>query len=244
MYFVYLFDIATLFVDPQAVRGHVEKFHGRGRSERAASPMMQFPQARTSKVMLNRVCVARRKCLEPASRATFRGLVSLAYVLSPSPISCESDVGRADHRRRTVVDASDRIEVVLQATMREGLDDQPSSVCRTRSLTCLPTPTGSPMSCRQSNMAMRSWFPSRKAAAGAGSNMTRSETPASLAAAFARSIEPDSRSRRPLKRDRLEPRECRKRPVSREPYHCRHLAKKTLWHCGQAVPSAEGERDR
>jgi hypothetical protein len=50
-------------------------------------------QARTSKIMLNGVSVARRKRLKPASVATWRSLRSPAWAPSPRPTSWDSDAG-------------------------------------------------------------------------------------------------------------------------------------------------------
>src|SRR3981081_1837178 len=48
----------------------------------------QIGQARTSKIILNGVSVARRKRLKPASVATWRNLPSPACAPSPSPTHC------------------------------------------------------------------------------------------------------------------------------------------------------------
>ena len=64
--------------------------------------------------------------------------------------------GRAEERREAVVGAPDRVEVVLDAVACRGstIIQVPSGASISR--TCRAAPTGSPMSCRQSNIVTRS----------------------------------------------------------------------------------------
>ena len=68
----------------------------------------------------------------------------------------------AEERREAVVDAADRVEVVRDRVAGGGLDDHPGAVRGERPRMCRAAPSGSPMSCRQSNVVTRSYGPRGK----------------------------------------------------------------------------------
>ena len=66
-------------------------------------------------------------------------------------------VGHAEERREAVEHPADRVQVRLDGVAGGGLDDQPRTVRGQANAGCAgPRPSGSPMSCRQSNVVTRS----------------------------------------------------------------------------------------